>query len=478
MKKILFVLSILLIQYTIGYSQEKAHQLVKERLESRNIPGMAFLIAKDGKIIDEGYYGKANLELDVEVTEKSVFAIASMSKTYTAAAILIMAEQGLLNIDDTIKKYIPEAPNSWKSITIKQLLTHTSGLVDDWALYDWNESNQLFLQSQTDSIFLDHLFKKELLFEPGTDHSYSCGPFVLGVIIERITGEYYEQYLIENIFKPLKLTETFVDHPYKIIPHRVSGYFNYDPSEIDGGISGLGNGLLIAPIAYGRADVGIRTSARDLMKFYNALLSNELLNEASKKLMFEPSTLNNGEVIPRGAGLMNWPSGGIAFSNHGGGFRTGFTSQGFMIPKDNFMVIILTNFHGGGGYYLAKEIASIYYPELESLSNKTVEKDTKPYLTKIHLDFFQKINSIQENENIHTNFPLSFHSKNLKNGLAETESITFIGERDLQHKTVNFFDVNIHTLRFYRLNGDNTKYTIVYLDENDKIIFFDYPETE
>jgi len=158
MKRLIFILLAIQFQYSTVYSQDIVRQIIKERIHSKNIPGIAILIAKEGKVIEQGYYGKANLETDTDVTDKSIFAIASMSKTYTAVAILQMAEKRLLNLNDQITKYIPEAPDSWSSITIKHLLTHTSGLVDDWALYDWNKSNQLFLQTQSDSLFLKHLF--------------------------------------------------------------------------------------------------------------------------------------------------------------------------------------------------------------------------------------------------------------------------------------------------------------------------------
>lgn len=453
-------------------------------MESRNIPGIAFLIAKDGKIIDEGYYGKANLELDADITKKSVFAIASMSKTYTAAAILLMAEKGLLRLDDPVNKYIPEAPDSWAPITIKHLLTHSSGLIEDWSLYDWNSSNELFLKTQVDNDFLKIHFEEELKFKPGTDVSYASGHFVLGIVIERITGEYYGTYLEKNIFNPLSLNETFVDHPYKIIPHRVSGYFHYDPEIINSPVSGLGNGILIAPVAYGRGDAGIRTTANDLMKFYNALFSTKFLNEQSKKMMFEPATLDNGDFISTGAGWMNWPLGGIAVSEHSGGFRTGFSSQSLVIPMERFMVIVLTNLKGttslssGASFTLAQELASLYYPELEQLSKKSPVKDTKTELTNIHLKFFNSIKSNEENINVHEEFPFSYYPKNLKETISETEHITYLGERNVQNEEVNFFDVDIYTLRYYCLNGKKTLYTTVYLDENDKLVFFDYPESE
>ena len=484
MKRSVLIFLLILLQYSIANCQSEAHRKVKERMESKNIPGIAFLIAKDGKILDEGYYGKANLELNADVTIKSVFAIASMSKTYTAAAILLMAEKGQLELDDSVKKYIPEAPDSWKPITLKHLLTHSSGLIEDWSLYDWNASNELFLKTQTDADFLKIHFKEELKFKPGTDVSYASGHFVLGIVIERITGEFYGEYLEKNIFRPLYLNETFVDHPYKIIPHRVSGYFNYEPDIINSPISGLGNGILIAPVAYGRGDAGIRTTANDLQKFYNALFTTKLLNEQSRNMMFEPATLDNGNYISTGAGWMNWPLGGIAISEHSGGFRTGFSSQSLVIPKEKFVVIILTNLKGpdssysGASFSLTKELASLYYPELEKLSKKSPIKETNTELTNSHLDFFQRINSNQANTNLNRNFPFSYYSRNLKKSISETESITFLGEKNVENEEMNFFDVDIQTLRYYRLNGKHTFYTTVYLDEEDRLVFIDYPETE
>ena len=200
MRVVLLIITSLCLQCAKIYTQSAAEQIIHERMVSDEIPGIAYLIARDGQIIEEGYFGKASLEHDVDITAESIFAIASMSKTYTAAAVLILAERGMLKLDDSVKKYIPEAPRSWEPMTVRHLLTHSSGLEDDWALYDWNQSNQLFLQTNSDSLFLGHLFGRSLLYEPGTSHSYSCGPFVLGVIIERITGQFYGDFLNSSIF--------------------------------------------------------------------------------------------------------------------------------------------------------------------------------------------------------------------------------------------------------------------------------------
>ncbi len=478
MKRSILIFTITLFQYSLALTQGEAHRIIKERMASKNIPGIAFLIAKDGKILDEGYYGKANVELDAEVTKNSVFAIASMSKTFTAAAILLMEEKGLLNLDDSVKKYIPEAPDTWEAITIKHLLMHSSGLVEDWELHDWNKSNEMFLETHTDEEFLKIHFDQELKFEPGTDNRYASGPFVLGIVIERISGKSYGEYLEEHIFDPLSLKETFVDHPYKIIPHRVSGYFDYDPKIINSPVSGIGNGILIAPVAYGRGDAGIRTTTDELLKFYTALLETDFLNDQSRKLMFEPAKLDNGDWVSYGAGWMNWPLGGIAISEHSGVFRTGFSSQALVVPKDKFVVIVLTNLRGGASFPLAQKLASLYYTQLQPLSSKSPVKDTNKDLTNVHFDFFQNINSGLDNVNINKVFPFSYYSKELKAIISETESATYLGERDVRNEEVKFFNVKIDTLRYYRLNGKKTHYTTVYLDENDKVVFLDYPEIE
>lgn len=484
MKRIVYTFLIIFLHSAIGHSQSEAHQIIAHRMESKNIPGIAFLIAKDEEILEEGYYGKANLELDVAVTKESVFAIASMSKTYMASAILLMAEQGLLHLDDSIKKYIPEAPNYWTPITIKHLLTHSSGLVEDWSLYDWNGSIELFLKTQTNNDFLKVHFKEALKFDPGTDVSYASGHFILGIVIERITGEFYGAYLEKNIFKPLSLHETYIDHPYKIIPNRVSGYFFYDTNVIHSPVSGLGNGMVIAPVAHGRGDSGIRTTAKDLMKFYSALLTTGFLNEQSRKIMFEAATLDNGAPISTGVGWMNWPLGGIAISEHSGGFRTGFSSQSLVIPEDKFMVIVLTNLKGpdssysGASFPLTKELASLYYPDLKPLSKKPAVDETRKGMLESHLNFFQQLHTNELNATIHPNFPFSYYSKNLKMSISETESIKFLGDKNVEKEEVNFFNVNVHHLRYYRLNGKQITYTTIYLDGENRIIFMDYPETE
>lgn len=480
MKRSIYICGIMLFAcciQTLCWGQGNVSQIVAQRIEEKKIPGFAYIVARNGKIVEEEYHGVANLELNVPLTEKSVFAIASMSKVYTAAAILLLAEQQQLSLHDPVTQYIPEAPESWNAITIKQLLTHSSGLVDDWDLYSWDKSNELFLTAQTDSLILKHLFETKLRFKPGTDVRYSCGPFVLGVVIERITGEYYEEYLKKAIFNPLGLTETYVDHPYKIIPNRVSGYFTYDTTEMTTGISGIGNGILMAPVSYGRADVGIRTTARDLLKFYDALLTGKLLNENSMKMMFSPPKLDNGNYVSTAPGWMIWPMSGNLIAEHSGGFRTGFNSHVFMVPKDNFVIILLTNLQGSLKFTSTQQIAGNYYPELSPLSTKMPESDDRPAVTARHLTLFQNLDSdTLDQKVVNANYPKVFLSKKLKESIAKTESIIFLSEDNIADKNVKLFGVKIYQLRYYKLKGSKASYATVSMDKDGKVVFIDHPE--
>src|SRR5690606_21220394 len=127
-------------------------------------------------------------------------------------------------------------------------------------------------------------------------------------------------------------------------------------------------------------------------------------------------------------------------------------------------------------FSLTKELASLYYPALASLSKRTPAPDPRPDLTGIHLDFFQAMGDQAENIHVHPQFPYTYYSKNLKASISQTASVTFLGERNVQDKSVNFFGVPIHTLRFYCLQGKKPLYTTAYLDEADKLVFMDYPE--
>src|SRR5436190_11489546 len=217
---------------------------VGQAMIENHIPGAAIAVIQNEKIIKEGYYGIANLEDSTPVSNQSVFEIASMSKQFTCAAILLLQQDGKISVNDLASKYLDSIPSTWQNITIKQLMNHTSGLRDDW-----DENTGYFLENYTDEKMFAAQKKIPLRFKPGEMFNYSSGPFDLGLIIKKITAKTYAQFLEERIFKPLGMTSTSVYDNVRVVPHRVAGYAWQDTI--------LQNGAVISSAAEARGDVGV-----------------------------------------------------------------------------------------------------------------------------------------------------------------------------------------------------------------------------
>ncbi|HEU5237777.1 MAG TPA: serine hydrolase domain-containing protein, partial [Pyrinomonadaceae bacterium] len=183
-------------------------------MQKRRIPGLALAVVKDGKVIKAQGYGVANLETEAPVTPETVFELASITKTFTATAIMILVEEGKVNIDDHISKYLEKTPDSWKNITVRHLLTHTSGLPTlgkDFKSMVWT------LDVSTAAMY-DAARKDTLGFAAGDKWEYSdVGYFLLGMIIEKGSGQRYADFLAKRIFQPAGMTNTSVLNQYKVI---------------------------------------------------------------------------------------------------------------------------------------------------------------------------------------------------------------------------------------------------------------------
>jgi D-alanyl-D-alanine carboxypeptidase len=188
---------------------------VRAEMARRHIPGLALAVVRNGTVVKLGHYGLADVELNVAVTDDTKFEIASMTKQFTDAAILLLAEEGKLALDDPVTKFLSDAPPSWNAITIRQLMNHTAGVRDDW-----DEDPPFFLRNQTEEDFLKALYAYPLKFAPG----YGVGPFVLGVVLEKLTGRRYREFMQERVFGPLGMTATSVNDVFAALPQRASGY--------------------------------------------------------------------------------------------------------------------------------------------------------------------------------------------------------------------------------------------------------------
>ena len=214
---------------------------VRTEMARRHIPGLALAVVRNGTVAKLGHYGLADVELSVAVTDDTKFEIASMTKQFTDAAILLLAEEGKLGLDDPIARFITDAPPSWKPITVRQLMNHTAGVRDDW-----DEDTVFFLRNQTNEDFLKELYAFPLKFAPGEGWAYGAGPFVLGVIIEKISGRRYSEFMQERVFGPLGMTATGINDVFTVLPQRASGY-----RWIGGALT---RGARISPAAQSRGD--------------------------------------------------------------------------------------------------------------------------------------------------------------------------------------------------------------------------------
>ncbi len=305
---------------------------IRAEMTSQNIPGVAIGVASRGRIIHIGNYGLANVELSVPVSDSTVFEIGSISKQFVAAAALMLVQDNRLGLDDPIHKYLADLPGDWLGVTVRQLLTHTSGIPDYEEIGSYDQYSFRFTPEQI--IRVAH--SRPMDFAPGQGFYYSnTGYFLLSMIVERIEGRPLGEVLIARIFKPLGMTQTRMATPEDIIAHRASGYWvdrtgtilrNRDATQTS---STLGAG-------------GLLSSVSDMAKWDASLYGHTLLTDAMKKAMWTSVTLPNGKPTNYGFGWDVSPYRGRAATSHTGqvqGFVTSFTR----LTDDNVAIIVFTN---------------------------------------------------------------------------------------------------------------------------------------
>jgi D-alanyl-D-alanine carboxypeptidase len=295
-----------------------------------DLPGAAIIVLKNGQVIFRKGYGIANLELNVPIRPEMVFRLASITKQFTAVAIMMLAEQGKLSLQDDIAKFFPDYSTAGKRITVENLLTHTSGIKDHLEKLWPARMREDFRPER-----LIDLFKNDSLeFEPGTKESYSNSNYVLlGVIIEKLSGKEYGQFIEENIFKPLGMKHSYYERVQEIIPNRVSGYARVR--------EGFVNAAYVStPQLY--AAGGMCSSVDDLALWDAAVYSDKLLKQSSWERLFTPYRLASGEVSAYAFGWVISQFEGRTIASHTGGIP-GFTTYVLHMPVDRVYVAILSN---------------------------------------------------------------------------------------------------------------------------------------
>ncbi|MFL5295616.1 MAG: serine hydrolase [Phenylobacterium sp.] len=327
----------------------------------------AVLVAVDGKPVLREALGLANREWNVANTADTKFRLGSITKQFTATAILQLAEQGKLSTDDPLSKYYPEAPASWSKVTIKHLLTHTSGIPTYTGLASFANHDSRLSQTPADLIKL--VRDKPLDFEPGSRYAYdNTGYVLLGYIVEKLSGQKYADYLQAHIFGPLGMRNTGYDSSEKIIPRRAAGY-GFGPE----GWENAGFTDMSTPFAAG----ALYSTVDDMLLWDQALYGDKVLSAASKAAMFTNygHSYGFGVVIDR-----QWDHDRIW---HNGGIN-GFVTSFQRYPKDRVTVVALSNFQAAAPDKLAADLAGLClgaqpYPKAVALPATALDRFAGAY---------------------------------------------------------------------------------------------------
>ena len=314
----------------VGQSHEKQFDDLLTDLFPADQPGGVALVAKEGKVMYHKAFGKAHLELDVDMQPDHIFRIGSVTKQFTASAVLKLMEEGKLNLDDELSKFIKDYPTHGHRITIEHLLTHTSGIRSYTSLEKWD--GEARKQDFTPEEMVDYFKYEPMDFAPGEEWRYNnSGYFLLGHIIELITGKSYEEYLTETFFEPLGMDHTFYGNPSRVVPKRVAGYA---PSE-----EGIINSPYLSmtqPYAAG----SLLSSVEDLHTWYRAVMEYQVVSKESIEKAHTSYILNNGKETGYGYG---WILGDIQGSPqvwHGGGINGYLTATNYLVEEEVFVAIL------------------------------------------------------------------------------------------------------------------------------------------
>lgn len=356
--QILLLLPCLNLQAQVDNSTKELNSLetridsIFTQFDDSNKPGASVAVIKNGAIVFKKGYGSANLEYNIPNTPSTIFHIASISKQFTVFSILLLADQGKLTLDDDIRTYIPEVPNFGKTITLRHLATHTSGLRDQWSLLAMSGTRL------DDVITKEHILKlvanqKELNFEPGEAYLYcNTGFTLLAEVVSRVSGQSFAEFTKSNIFEPLKMSNTlFYDDHEKIVKNRAYSYYS-DKNEYKKKV-----------LSY--ANVGatsLFTTVEDLslwaLNFSTPKVGDiDIINQ-----MNTLAILNNGQTFGGAYGQFVNKYKGLNQIQHSGA-DAGYRSYFGRFPDQGFSIIVLSNYAQSRAGSLALKVADLFLQE-------------------------------------------------------------------------------------------------------------------
>ena len=319
-------------------------------LAREHVPGASVLIVRRGEVVKQRGYGLANVELGVAASERTIYQSGSMGKQFTAAGILLLAEDGKLSLDDRLSKHFPDAPAAWHRITIRHLLTHTSGLRD----YEGGADVD-YRRDYDEDALLKVMMRLPLDFEPGTQWSYSnSGYLILGLLTSKLSGMHWSDFQAQRLFKPLGMSTTRVISEADIVPNRAAGYVLDEHGE-------LKNQEWVSPSLNRCADGALYFTIRDLAAWDAALRSGSFLKPESRAAWMRAVTLTDGSEYPYGFGWDIDEQRGRRLIEHGGAWQ-GFRTAIARYADPELTVVVLTNLGTAEPEAIAHELAGLVEP--------------------------------------------------------------------------------------------------------------------
>jgi CubicO group peptidase (beta-lactamase class C family) len=340
-------LCVLVVATTTAAHADPTDDFITAQMRSQKIPGLSLTVIKDGTIVKVQGYGLADVKNKVTATPETIYDIASVSKALLGTGLMLLVQEGVLSLDDPITKHLDDVPPSWRGITIRHLLTHTSGLVRDAPGY-----NQY--RDQEDSEVIKTTYSLPLRFPPGEKWEYSnAGYSPLAKIITKLTGRPWTEYMAERVFKPAGMTSTYPVNTGASLPNRARGYADNDTP-----LKEADHRRALLPAG------GFLSTVVDLAKWDALLERDSFLTEATRRQMWTAVTLNNGTTYPYGLGWELDAQGSVKgrrVVRHGGSV-IGFRAEFARFVDDRLTIIVLMNLHDVDWQTIVRGVAARYLP--------------------------------------------------------------------------------------------------------------------
>lgn len=340
--------------------------VVAAEMKKQRVPGVAVAVVHKGEVVAAKGYGEANVEHRVPTTAETIFQSGSLGKQFTAAAVMLLVEDGKLALEDPVTTYLPGAPEGWKRITVRHLLTHTSGIPD------YADDKFDYRKDYTEAELAKMAFGLKLAFESGARWRYSnTGYVLLGCIVRKASGQFYGDVLRDRVFRPLGMKTAHTISEEDIVPNRASGYRLVEGK--------LKNQEWVSPSLNTTADGSLYLSVRDLIAWDKGVREKAILKPESWEKVFTPAILKSGKSYPYGFGWSVENEGGRLRHSHGGAWQ-GFTTHISRFRTDDLTVIVLTNLAHADPDDIAGAVAALFNPKLAPKNGPIPDAD--PAITK------------------------------------------------------------------------------------------------